>query len=258
MVKRACESDDVGSIPTSGTMKEDERLKIEAEVVDTIIERPISFTIDGEQFSLYPPSLGVTYLVAPITQRLGFDAENIKINVFAELLRVCQNHTREVCNILALYSFRKRYDLFDTKLIESRISTFMRLSNADLASLYMTTLDWSNIKRYTDYFGLDKERKTRQRVADLQNKTSKTLSFGGRSVYGSLIDYACERYGWTMQYVVWGISYANLQMLVADANNTAYLSDEEMKKLGIQPGNSELINGDDPKNAELIRKFFND
>ena len=82
------------------------------------------------------------------------------------------------------------------------------------------------------------------------------VSFGGRSVYGSLIDYACQRYGWTMQYVVWGISYANLQMLIADALNTAYLNDDEMRKLGVQNGDCQVLDGDDPQNAALIRQLF--
>lgn len=93
-------------------------------------------------------------------------------------------------------------------------------------------------------------------ITAMQKKTSKTVSFGGRSVYGSLIDYACQRYGWTMQYVVWGISYANLQMLIADALNTAYLNDDEMRKLGVQNGDCQVLDGDDPQNAALIRQLF--
>ena len=54
-----------------------------------------------------------------------------------------------------------------------------------------------------------------------------------------------------MEYVVWGISYANLQMLMADSITSVYLSPEERKKLGITD-NLEIINADDPKNRDLI------
>lgn len=234
----------------------DERKDIEARIIDTVVERPITFDIDGKRFSLYPPSLGVTYLVAPLTQSLGFDAENLKINVFAEMLRVCSTHKDDVCRILALYSFRKRYDLFDSALIETRVADFSVLDVEQLASVYMMTLGWTETEPFVKHIGIDTERVLRDRIATMQKKTSKSVTFGGRSVYGSLIDYACQRYGWTMQYVVWGISYANLQMLIADAVNTAYLSDDEMKKLGIQNGDCQVLDGDDPQNAALIRQLF--
>ena len=36
-----------------------------------------------------------------------------------------------------------------------------------------------------------------------------SIAFGGKSIWGTLIDAACERYGWSYQYVLWGISYSN-------------------------------------------------
>lgn len=233
-----------------------ERKDIEAQMIDTIIERPITFDIDGKRYCLYPPSLGVTYLVAPITQSLGFSTENLRVNVFAEMLKVCSTHKDDVCHILALYSFRRRYDLFDAALIENRTKEFAILDVEQLASVYMLTLGWTDVEMFAKHIGLDVERVMRERITAMQKKTSKTVSFGGRSVYGSLIDYACQRYGWTMQYVVWGISYANLQMLIADALNTAYLNDDEMRKLGVQNGDCQVLDGDDPQNAALIRQLF--
>ena len=84
-----------------------------------------------------------------------------------------------------------------------------------------------------------------------------SLSFCGKSTYGTLIDWACQRYGWSMEYVVWGISYANLQMLMADSITSVYLSEVERKKLGITD-NRDIINADDPKNRELIRKMLSE
>ena len=79
-----------------------------------------------------------------------------------------------------------------------------------------------------------------------------SLTFGGKSIYGTLIDTACQRYGWTFEYVVWGISYANLQLLLADSVTSIYLSDEERKRVNI-PQDRDIINADDPANMAKIK-----
>ena len=71
-----------------------------------------------------------------------------------------------------------------------------------------------------------------------------------------LIDFACQRYGWTMDYVLWSISYVNLRMLLEDAITTVYLSDDERKKLG--RGDGEVINADDPANRDLVRRMISE
>ena len=78
-----------------------------------------------------------------------------------------------------------------------------------------------------------------------------TITFGGKSIYGTIIDSACERYGWTMQYVVWGISYTNLCMLLADSTKDVYLTDDEMKKYQ-SSDNTNTISADDIGNMNLI------
>lgn len=67
-----------------------------------------------------------------------------------------------------------------------------------------------------------------------------------------MIDTACQRYGWTFEYVVWGISYANLQLLLADSVTSIYLSDEERKRVNI-PQDRDIINADDPANMAKIK-----
>jgi len=83
-----------------------------------------------------------------------------------------------------------------------------------------------------------------------------SITFGGKRIYGLLIDFACQRYGWTMDYVLLGISYVNLNMLFVDAITTVYLNDEERKKLG--RGDGRMANADDPKNRGLIRKMISE
>ena len=91
---------------------------------------------------------------------------------------------------------------------------------------------------------------------NLQTSSEKfLLRASGNSTYGTMIDFACQRYGWTFDYVVWGISYINLRMLMADAITTVYLSSDEMKQLGIS-GSEEIIDAGNPKNRERIKALL--
>ena len=69
--------------------------------------------------------------------------------------------------------------------------------------------------------------------------------FGGKTVWGSLIDAACERYGWTFDYVVWGISYNNLTLMLKDKITSIYLSDDERKRVHLPAEDEEFIDGND-------------
>lgn len=60
-----------------------------------------------------------------------------------------------------------------------------------------------------------------------------------------------EKYHWTFEYVVWGISYMNLQMLLADSRE--YFTDfsgQEGKK------DEEVIKADDPSNKERMYEIL--
>ena len=81
------------------------------------------------------------------------------------------------------------------------------------------------------------------------------FSFGARTPYGSIIGPACEKFGWSLDYVVWGIGYTNLKMLLADAQVSVYLSEEDRKKLKISP-DREIIDANDPANIERIRQIL--
>lgn len=90
---------------------------------------------------------------------------------------------------------------------------------------------------------MDEEAKRMAKV-NAAKKSNNQFIFGGKTIWGSLIDAACERYGWTFDYVVWGISYNNLTLMLKDKVTSIYLSDEEMKKAHIAGANEKVINGD--------------
>lgn len=235
----------------------EDRERIEMDIADTIIERPVAFSIGNRKFFIYPPTLGKTYLFARLFKGLGANDRIIATNPYMEALRLCNEQKGTVCRILSYYTFDCKKDVCDNSKVESRAKWFeSKLDNEELSTLFVLILSGDNTDEYIKYFGIDKEREERKRIAEVK-KDNSSITFGGNSTYGTLIDFACQRYGWTMDYVAWGISYANLKMLMADAITTIYLSAEERKQLHIFD-DKEYINADDPKNKELIRELLKD
>ena len=231
----------------------EDRELLEMNIADTIIERPVGFNIGSEQFYLYPPTLGITYHLARLFKSLEADARLISANPYLEAIRLCTEKKEIVCRILSNYTFNRKEDVFDGIKVEVRAKEFSELAAEELATIFTIVLSGDNTEEFIKYFGIDKERLERSRIAAVK-KDNSSVTFGGNSTYGTLIDFACQRYGWTMDYVMWGISYANLKMLMADAITTIYLSEEERKLLG--RGVGEVINADDPRNRELIRRMI--
>ena len=231
---------------------EDKEL-LEMNIADTIIERPVGFNIGSRQFYLYPPTLGMIYHFARLFKSLEADARLISANPYLEAIRLCTEKKEIVCRILSNYTFNRKEDVFDGIKVEVRAKEFSELAAEELATIFTIVLSGDNTEEFIKYFGIDKERLERSRIAAVK-KDNSSVTFGGNSTYGTLIDFACQRYGWTMDYVMWGISYANLKMLMADAITTVYLSEEERKLLGKSVG--EVINADDPRNRELMRRMI--
>ena len=231
---------------------EDKEL-LEMNIADTIIERPVGFNIGSQQFYLYPPTLGITYHLARLFKSLEADARLISANPSLEAIRLCTEKKEIVCRILSNYTFNRKEDVFDGIKVEARAKELSELAAEELATIFTIVLSGDNTEEFIKYFGIDKERLERSRIAAVK-KDNSSVTFGGNSTYGTLIEFACQRYGWTMDYVMWGISYANLKMLMADAITTIYLSEEDRKLLG--KGAGEVINAYEPMNRELIRRMI--
>lgn len=232
-------------------MLEDGKL-IDMDIADTIIERPHGFKVNQRQFYLYPVTLGKTYLISRIVECLGINLEIIKANPYMEALRLCQGKKESVCRILSYHTINKKDELFDCNLVQERCDFFCKeLDDDSMAQLLVMVLPEGDISAYMKHLGIDKEKEC-QAKAMRAKKNNNSLTFGGKSIYGTLIDTACQRYGWTFEYVVWGISYANLQLLLADSVTSIYLSDEERKRVDI-PQDRDIINADDPANMARIK-----
>lgn len=227
-----------------------EKEKIEMDIADMIIERPYGFRLDSRQFYLYPVTLGKTYLLARLVSELGINEDFVKLNPYAESLRLCSEKKDIVCRLITYHTLNKKEDLFDTRKVSSRQKFFLKnLSLDDMAQLLIILLTKTDINIYLTHFGIDKEQARLKKALAAKDKSS-SLSFGGKCAYGNLFSPLLEKYGWSFEYLIWGISYDNLKMLSADAVTSIYLSKEEMRKANLS--NEETINADDPSNIDKI------
>lgn len=262
---RAIQVRGVGSTPSlrSNLNESMENKYLDMDVEDAIIEKPYPFTIGTEDnrerhFFLYPVTLGKLYILKRHMENLHINFENMKMNVNLEALRVVTQNKEEVSKVIAYHTLKHKRDIFDTQLVQETVD-FIRdnSSNEELATLLIFILTKDNVEEYSRRLGITQENERLRRVVEAKKKVQKSKSdfqFGGKSIYGTLIDQACERYGWKYDYVMWGISFVNLQLLLADKVREVYLSDDEKKKVqsSLLNEDRDVINADKKENMERI------
>lgn len=222
----------------------DKEKQLELDIADTIIDRPKGFSVGRRHFYLYPVTLGKVYLQKRIIENLEINKELIQTNPYAEALRLIETKRDDCCLLIAYHTLQTKDDVLSNRKVTIRKNIFMReMDNEDIATLILACLMYDKTFLFIQYFGIDKEQERMSEVIKAKdNKNS--FSFGGKSIYGTIIDAACERYKWTYDYVVWGISYTNLQMLLKDYVKSVYLTDDEMKSAHLN-NTSAMIDGND-------------
>lgn len=220
-------------------------IKTGTKIAMVLTDMPLGVSVGKEHFFLYPQTLGRMYLTSQLIEKLEIDQENLKINSFMEALRAAKNHTRECCKLISYHTLRNKSEMLDTKTIELRANKLQRVcSIEDIATLLITILSDNTLNVLTKELGIDAEGKKMAKISQAK-ETSNQYIFGGKTIWGSLIDTACERYGWTFDYVIWEISYNNLTLMMKDKITSIYLSDEERKKAHVPAANEEVIDGND-------------
>lgn len=228
----------------------------EMNVADAIIEKAIRFNVGKQKYSIYPPTLGKTQILKNLYFGLDVNVQLLSLNPLAEAIRISKENRDVVCQIIAYSTFNDKNSIMNTEKVFQRAKTLKEhLTTEDLATLLSLILSNDKTDEFIKYFKIDADKELRERISRIKGE-SNSMTFGGKSIYGLLIDFACQRYGWTMDYILWGISYVNLNMLFADAITTVYLTDEERKQLGMGFGQS--INADDPANRDLIRELISE
>lgn len=234
---------------------------VEQLVVESILERPITFALDDDKgklryFYVYPPSLGISFLSADLLKKLQIDHQLLKVNQQIEMFRLCTEQREDVLRLITIHTFQRRSDAIREEKVKERMKELQSLDAAELSTLLLAIMDWqSYYDKFIKHFGIDKERKDREKISRIKEDDSSSVTFGGNSIYGSLLDHACERYKWELGYVVWGISITNLNMMLADSVQSVYLTEKERKQAHIHAKGT-VIKADDPKNAALVKAFF--
>lgn len=220
-----------------------------------LLEKPLCLAIGSKRFKLFQPTIGKLILLRPLLRDVVSGDEAIDNVVLQALLKVSEKR-RAVCEIIAIHSFKESKDILDPYRLEARANEFAALEDADIALLFLQTLTFPNADKIIGSSGLDKELERRRRLMEAKD-TKGCAVVGGMTLYGGLIGHAMERYGWSLQYALWGISAANLQLLAADEPTSVYLSPEERKKVpSADMAGRDIIDASDPKNAALVRELL--
>ena len=232
------------------------KVDIEQSIADTIMERPHGFNVSGRQFYLYPVTLGKTYLLARLVESLEINQEIMNFNPYLEALRIAEAKKDVALRIISYNTAPDKGKVFDNIYIEDCVQWFNKhLDKDDIAHLLIILFTETPVDDYIKHFKLDKEKEDMNRVLRCKKNSKGTYTFGGKSIYGSMVDTLAQRYGWTMDYIVWGISFKNIQMLLADMVTTINLTEEEAKKCRVS-NERNFINGDDMNNIEKIKQMF--
>ena len=219
--------------------------KLELDIADAILDRPRGFSVGNRHFCLWPVTLGKMFLTQRITEQMEINDSNLRINPFAEALRIVEANKEDCALLLAYHTLKTKDDVNNHKTVKERKNLFMKeLQNEDMATLLIAVLTWDKTAQFIKHLKIDKEIERMNRVMKVKNDKN-TYNFGGKTVFGSIIDSACERYGWTFDYVVWEIAYTNLQLMLKDSAKSIYLTDDELKRCHV-PKDGYTLDGNDP------------
>lgn len=198
---------------------------------DIVMEAPHAFSTDENFYYLYPLCLGKLLLLQRMLEAIGMDEERLSNMPVLEVVATVRKHRDTCLRIVALAispGKRECLDVQHSRTMTEELSA--SLTDEDIATLMVHILTDDKTDKVKKHYGIDKENDAMNAVMKAKSQGG-AMSFGGKTLLGALIDQACERYGWTVDYVVWGISYATLRLMLADRVNTIYLSEDERKKL---------------------------
>lgn len=217
-----------------------------------MLERRHQIEVAGRRLTLYPPSLGVTMMLKGGIDQLGLE---MTIDPVVAVIGAVERDRLQCCRLIALWSCHGRDEAMDAGLIDERASWLdSHVEAEELSTLLIELLSSTQVDDFLESSGIVKEVERLRRVSSY--KKNETPTFGGKTLFGQQIDVVLQRYGWTLEYTVWGVSYAALTVLLADRVTQLILSEEERKRVPLHLLDGEVIDGDDPNNAEKIAKMF--
>lgn len=228
--------------------------ELTSDMIDTLLGVATDINVDGRKFTAGRATLGKMFLLQRAIKRIQPDitlegGETNALYTLAGLMQIASKPERadDIYRIVALILSNTRHELLNASYQEETKEYLKaHLSAAEVCTLFLNLKTFEDVSKYQDELGITTELMRMERVGKVK-ETGGSVSFCGCSLWGTLIDQAAERYGWTLDYIVWGITFANLQMLMADHPKTMYLSEKERKRAHVST-DRKRINGND-KNA---------
>ena len=98
--------------------------EIEINISDAIVEKAISFSIGKNKLCLYPSTLGKMQILKNLYLSMDVNMELLAINPLVETLRICQEKTESVCQVIAYSTFNDRKSILDMEKVRRRARLF--------------------------------------------------------------------------------------------------------------------------------------
>lgn len=205
-----------------------------------------------------PPSLGESLIRAQCLHNIGIlQQKGICLSIIELLLKVHEN-PKAAAKFISVCTFHGKKECLDAEAIHDR-AEFLRksLTEQEMATLILSILTLDKTDVLIEQLGIAAEQNKQRRINDIKNlEGTNVVHTGGVSLYGSLIGAACEKFGWTYDECVWGISYSNLRLMLADAVNTTILNDKQRRMASIPAAGEEIIDAGDRANLEKLTKEY--
>lgn len=232
-------------------------MDLQDKITDILLALPQGVAIGGERYHFYAPTLGISMMAARYIYALGLDKYMSDVDLTAYILELAAKRRDDVCRLISLFTLSGKDEAWDASAIERRAAAFVaHVSDVELVMLLSMVLKQPVLKEIYRECGITADRDRQSRIAAIRrSKGNIPEQYGGHTVFGSILDRAAERYGWTKDYIVWGVDLASLQLMLADSISTAHLSDEERKQLGVPAADDIVINADDPASRERLRNY---
>lgn len=97
---------------------------IEQNVSDAITQKPIRFSIKRRKFAIYPPTLGKMQVLSKLYLQLDINEDDFTQEPHKEAMRVCENRTDIVCQLMAIATFSTQIDMLNEDKVAERAEFF--------------------------------------------------------------------------------------------------------------------------------------
>lgn len=228
------------------------------DIADVIMEKPDIIKVGNRIFTMYPITLGKSLLLGKLYESMNIDNNLLQKDPTLECLRLASEYKETACRVIAYVSMSTKRQIFNVSKVHEKIQYLKtNTTTDDIATLLLYIFSMATTEEIQRFYEIDKEKERTAKILACKEPSKNSISVGGKSIYGTLIDEACSRYGWTLDYVVWGISLANLHTMLADRITSIHLTDKEAKKCKVSTDNI-IVKADDPKNKNFLKRLFQD